>query len=116
MADHHQSNVSEDLIWELCRTLQITERLRTRADCSCNARFEQLIPGEAQEWRRISIFERSSELDEQTFEEGQLARISCRTAIADSEHSMRVSSTIRYARRDHPHATGKPHGAEAEVT
>ena len=60
MADHHQSNVSEDLIWEICRTSQIIERLRTRVDCSYDTRSEQLIPGKAQEWRWISIFERPS--------------------------------------------------------
>ena len=96
MADHHQSNVSEDLIWEICRTLQIIEKLRRRVDCSCEARFEQLILGEAQEWRRISILERPSQLNEQTFEEGQLERSFRCSAIAYSAPSMLVSSIIRY--------------------
>ena len=32
MAHTHQSNVSEDLIWEICRTLEVIEKLRTMVD------------------------------------------------------------------------------------
>ena len=68
MAEQH-SNVSSDLIWEICRrrTLRV---IHMQPALTHGNRRQQRLLGEAHIWWRGAVLEGSIESGEQTFEKG----------------------------------------------